>query len=191
MKKMNSLVFWPDLRHVILLTYISISGNKRYVKMIGMTKWKFWVPLEVSTQKWVHLAAVPAFGNKPKITNFEAIIAILSSYKALRPPKNSILNYCKGPNDTQATLPYWCCHSWPYQSPKEISIGSSVPLKQLKFIQNMHLNLFVGQLFPPKTWFIALYRWPPYVSSKPILSDICYTKPKNTIDWLTGELKKQ
>ena len=119
-------------------------------------KQKFWIPLEVFIQKWVHLAAVAAFGNKPKITDFEAIIAIISSYKALRPPKNSILNYCKGPNDTQATLPYWCCQSWPYQSPKEISIGSSVPQKQLKFIPNMHLNPFVGQLFPPKTWFIAL-----------------------------------
>ena len=54
--------------------------------MMGMTKQKFLVPLEVTIQKWVHLAAVAAFGNKPKITNFEAIIAILSSYKALRPP---------------------------------------------------------------------------------------------------------
>ena len=46
---------------------------------MGMTKQKFWIPLEVFIQKWVHLAAVAAFGNKPKITDFEAIIAILSS----------------------------------------------------------------------------------------------------------------
>ena len=60
----------------------------------------------LKSKKNKNLVAVAAFGNKPKITNFEAIIAILSSYKALRLPKNSILNYCKGPNDTQATLPY-------------------------------------------------------------------------------------
>ena len=88
----------------------------------------------------------------------------------------SILDYCKGPNDTQAPMPYWCCQIWPYQPPQKISIGSLLPQNQLKFIPNMHLIPHVAQLFPPKHGLIALhgYRWPPYVSTKPILSDIGY-----------------